>query len=110
VASVTDPAFQRYRVMAYVVGTLLVVLCAIALPLQYAFGHPLFAEVGFDVHGIVFIVYLVTVADLSRRRGFRWKRVLAMAASGVVPGLAFYEERRVAAALAQEAALSSGAS
>ena len=97
-----DPAFVRYRVMAYVVGSLLLVLCVVALPLQYAFGHPLFAQVGFDVHGIVFIVYLVTVADLSRRRHFRPRRVLAMAASGVIPGLAFFEERRIAAALERE--------
>ena len=102
-----DPAFLRYRVMAYVVGTMLFVLCAVALPLQYAFGHPLFAEVGFDIHGVVFIVYLVTVADLSRRRGFGPRRIFAMAASGVIPGLAFYEERKVAAALELEATIAS---
>lgn len=106
----TDPAFRRYRVMAYVVGTMLCVLCFVALPLQYAFGHPLFAEVGFDIHGIIFIVYLVTVGDLSRRRGFAPKRVLAMAASGIVPGLAFFEERRVAASLERDEALARGAS
>ena len=103
-----DPAFLRYRVMAYVVGTMLIVLCAVALPLQYAFGHPLFAKVGFDVHGVVFMVYLATVVDLSRRRKFRMKRVLAMAASGIVPGLAFFEERRVAAALEREGTVQGG--
>jgi integral membrane protein len=101
-AALMDRSFSRYRVMAYVVGTMLVVLCVIALPLQYAFGHPLFAEVGFDVHGIVYLVYLGTVADLARRAQFGPRRILAMVAAGFVPGLAFFEERRVAAALARE--------
>lgn len=101
-------SFRRYRIMAYVVGTMLCVLCAIALPLQYAFGHPLFAEVGFDAHGIFYIVYLGTVADLSRRARFDLRRILAMVAAGFVPGLAFYEERRVARALEREASLVQG--
>lgn len=104
-----DAAYGRYRVMAYVVGTLLFVLCAVALPLQYAFGHPLFAKVGFDVHGIVFIVYLLTVADLSRRCHFGVRRIIAMVASGIVPGLAFVEERRITAALRREGVLRAGA-
>jgi integral membrane protein len=97
-------SFRRYQIMAYVVGTMLVVLCAVALPLQYAFGHPLFAEVGFDAHGIFYLVYLATVVDLSRRARFDPRRILAMVAAGFVPGLAFFEERRVAHALEREAA------
>lgn len=104
-APLMDRSFARYRVMAYVVGTMLVVLCVIALPLQYGFGHPLFAEVGFDVHGIVYLVYLGTVVDLSRRAQFGGRRILAMVAAGFVPGLAFFEERKVEAALRAESLL-----
>jgi integral membrane protein len=43
----------------------------------------------------LYIVYLVTVADLARRFGLGLKHVIALVAAGFVPFLAFVVERWV---------------
>lgn len=97
-----DGTVRRYRVMAYVVGTMLLLLCVVALPLQYVWNHPAFAQYGFTIHGLVYIVYLLTVADLARKRHLTAGRIGALVSAGFVPGLAFVQERRLTAAMALE--------
>lgn len=88
-------ALVRYRVMAYVTGTLLILLVFVAMPIKYL-GHndtPV-AVIG-QVHGYLYMVYLVAAADLARRVRFSLARMVAMFLAGVVPTLAFFCERRV---------------
>ena len=54
----------RYRVMAYITGAVLVILCFVGIPLQIA-GHPALVNVVGTVHGILYIIYLVTAALLA---------------------------------------------
>jgi integral membrane protein len=103
-ANLMDRALLRYRIMAYIVGTMLLVLCVVALPLQYAFNHPAPAQVGFTIHGVFYMVYLFTVADLSRKGHFTPRRIAGLVAAGFVPGLAFVQERRLTAQLDHEVA------
>jgi len=86
-------ALQRYRVMAYVVGVGLLVLVLVGVPLQYAAGRPVVVQIVGPIHGFLYIVYLVTVADLARRFGLGLKHVIALVAAGFVPFLAFVVER-----------------
>lgn len=87
-------ALARYRLMAYVVGTMLLLLCVVAIPLQYGADQPAMANLVAPLHGILYIVYLVAVADLARRAKFKFAQILALVAAGFVPGLAFYVEHR----------------
>jgi Domain of unknown function (DUF3817) len=43
-------AVLRYRVMAYVTGVMLIILCLVGIPLQNA-GHPVVANYVGDLHG-----------------------------------------------------------
>ena len=86
-------ALMRYRVMAYVVGAGLLVLVLVGVPLQYAVGKPAVVQVVGPVHGFLYIVYLVTVADLARRFRLGLGQVVALVAAGFVPFLAFVVER-----------------
>ncbi len=88
-------ALTRYRIMAFVVGTLLIVLVFVAVPLRYAAGHPALEEVLGPLHGFLYLVYLVAAADLARRAHWRLGRILVVAAAGFVPFLAFYIEHRI---------------
>ncbi|MGH9303390.1 MAG: DUF3817 domain-containing protein [Acidimicrobiales bacterium] len=90
-------AVRCYQVMAIVVGVLLIVLVAIAIPLQYAWGRPGLAGVVAPVHGFCYIVYLVTVAILARRGRLGLRQIVAMVLAGFVPVLAFVVERRFTA-------------
>ena len=88
-------ALQRYRIMAYLVGTGLLILCLIGIPLQYAAGHPGVVKVVGPIHGFLYIVYLAAAFDLARRARFGLWQLVAMIAAGFLPFLAFVVERRV---------------
>lgn len=93
-------ALARYRLMAWVVGVMLLVLCVVAVPLQYVWNRPAMANVVAPLHGVLYIVYLLTVAALVRRARLPLGRVVALVCAGFVPGLAFYVEHKTTKALA----------
>ncbi len=88
-------ALFRYRVMADVVGVALVVLVLVGMPLKYLAGQPGVVNVLGPIHGLLYIVYLLTAIDLSRRVRLRLLEMVAMAAAGLLPFLAFVVERRM---------------
>ena len=87
-------AVLRYRVMAYVTGVVLIILCFVGIPLQIA-GHPAVANDVGVLHGILYIIYLVFAWLLARRlRLTLWPTVLMLVA-GTIPILTFVVERWV---------------
>jgi integral membrane protein len=86
-------ALLRYRIMAYVVGTGLVILACVGVPLQYA-GHndSIVAIVG-PIHGFAYIVYLAVGYDMARRVRWSFRQLLPVVLAGFIPGLAFVIER-----------------
>ena len=91
-------AVLRYRVMAFIVGTALLVLTAIVI-LQYGFDlrsqmkTP--EKIVAPIHGYLYLVYLAAAADLARRARWRIGRIVLVVCSGFVPFLAFIVEHRV---------------
>jgi integral membrane protein len=109
----TAGALARYRVMALIVGTGLAILCFIGIPLQLIGDNkwPWTAVVQIvgPIHGIFYIVYLVTCLDLAARARFRTSQLLGMVCSGLVPLLAFYMERKVTQRVSAQLALGADA-
>ena len=97
-------ATLRYRVMAWITGTLLLLLC-VELILKYVFHangvdaagtpNPVIGAWIAYAHGWVYVVYLVTVFDLWSKMRWRVGRLATMAAAGVVPVMSFVLERKV---------------
>jgi integral membrane protein len=85
-------AVLRYRVMAYVTGVVLMVLCFVGIPLQVA-GHPAVANNVGVVHGILYIIYLVFAWILSRKLQLANKPTVIMLLAGTVPIMTFIVER-----------------
>lgn len=94
-AAATSGALLRYRVMAWVVGVLLVALVCVAVPLKYWGDSPELVHVLGVAHGYLYMALLATVLDLWRRRRFPLTAVLGVALAGTVPFLSFYAERQV---------------
>ena len=90
----TSP-LTRYRVMAWVVGVLLVVLVLVAVPLKYLAGSPGLARVVGVTHGFLFVVYLAAALQLALVRRWRPLFALLVLVSGTVPFLSFVMERQV---------------
>src|SRR5690348_8644754 len=87
-------AVLRYRVMAYITGVVLMVLCFVGIPLQIA-GHPAVANDVGVVHGILYIIYLVAAWLLARRLRLTAGPTLIMLLAGTIPILTFVVERWV---------------
>jgi len=87
-------AVLRYRVMAYVTGVVLIILCFVGIPLQIA-GHPAVANDVGVLHGILYIIYLVCAWQLARGLRLTAKPTVIMLLAGTVPIMTFIVERWV---------------
>jgi integral membrane protein len=85
-------AVLRYRVMAYITGVVLVVLCFVGIPLQVA-HHPAVANNVGVVHGILYIIYLAVAFMLARRLRLRNGPTVLLLLAGTIPVLTFVVER-----------------
>lgn len=101
-------ALLRYRVMANVVGVVLVVLVAVAMPLKYAGDEPALAEVVAPAHGFFYAVFAVVALLLGLQRGWSPLKVVGVMLAGTVPFLSFWVERRIAREAAVEEAAARG--
>ena len=103
-------ALNRYRVMATVVGVLLIVLILIGVPLKYLAadgtgpqrtGEFITPYLGI-AHGYLYMIFLVTAFLLSRRARWPMTFTLVTLLCGTVPVLSFWAERRATARVRAE--------
>jgi integral membrane protein len=94
-----DAALRRYRLAAWVVGSGLVVLVCVGVPLKYLAGEPTISQVVGFAHGWLYMGYLALAFDLGRRARWSAWRILGLMAAGTIPFLSFVVERRVTASL-----------
>ena len=85
-------ALKRYRIMAYVVGVLLVVLVVVGMPMKYIWGNDAVVVATGVPHGWLYMVLLITAYDLGRRVRWPWVRLILIAAGGTVPFMSFVAE------------------
>ena len=106
-------ALTRYRVMAYVVGVLLIVLVCVGLPLKYIWHNDSVVNATGVAHGWLYMLLIITAIDLGRRARWTWWRLLAIALAGTVPFVTFvaehYATKDVKAKLARDEAQPTGA-
>ena len=88
-------ALLRYRVSAWVVGVMLLILVGVAMPLKYFAGQPLLVQIVGPIHGFLYMVYLVTAFDLAVRCRWRLTRTVPVLLAGTIPVLSFVAERKV---------------
>ena len=88
-------ALKRYRIAAYVVGVMLLLLVAVAMPLKYFGDNPTPVEIIGPIHGWLFAIYVVITFDLARRTSWPLKRTLGVMIAGTIPFVSFYAERKV---------------
>jgi len=85
-------ALIRYRVMAYTVGVLLVLLMLVAVPMKYI-GHDDRWVTWFGVpHGWLYMLLILSAIDLGRRVKWSIRNVIGIALAGTVPFLSFVAE------------------
>ncbi|MER5395470.1 DUF3817 domain-containing protein [Streptomyces sp. NPDC002599] len=87
----------RYRVMAYVTGVLLVLLC-LGMIAKYVLdvdGAAGFTRVVSIAHGWLYVVYLIFAFDLGSKARWPIGKQLWVLLAGTIPTAAFFVERRI---------------
>lgn len=88
-------ALIRFRVMAYVVGVMLLVLVLVAMPAKYLADNATLVETVGPVHGFLYAIYVVATIDLGFRLKWPIGRLLLVMLAGTIPFLSFVAERLV---------------
>jgi integral membrane protein len=93
----------RFRVMAWIVGVFLLVLVFVAVPLQI-WGHDdkTVAIVG-QVHGFLYIAYLIAAFALAVKARWSMKRTVLILLAGTIPVMSFVAERKATSWVRAEA-------
>lgn len=88
-------ALTRYRIIAWIVGVVLITLVVIGMPLKYLGHNPVVVETIGPAHGFLYMAYLVLAFDLGRRGRWPLKPIVQVMLAGTVPFVSFWAERIV---------------
>jgi integral membrane protein len=91
---VVESALKFFRVMAYIVGVMLLLLCA-AMVAKYGFGNSTPVAVVGPVHGFLYMIYLVAALHLGLKTRWPIGYLLLVLLAGTIPFLSFVVERNV---------------
>ena len=86
-------ALTRYRVMAWIVGILLVAVVLVAVPIKYAAHVDGPVTVLGTLHGWIYFIFFLTACDLAVRARWSLRDTLLTVVAGTVPLLSFFAER-----------------
>jgi len=88
-------ALTRYRIIAWIVGLVLITLVVVGMPLKYLGDNDTVVATIGPIHGFLYMVFLAATFDLSRRVQWPLSRMALVMLAGTVPFLSFWAERVV---------------
>jgi integral membrane protein len=88
---------RAYRALAYLTGTVLIVLCFLGIPLQVFAGNLFIVRYVGTAHGILYIIYVVVAFVMTRmvRMKMASPGTVIVLLAGTIPVLTFVVERWV---------------
>ena len=85
----------RFRAIAFIEGVSYLLLLGVAMPLKYFAGFPgAVMAVGW-AHGVLFVLYLIALAEVSWARRWRPARILGAFVASLVPFGTFVLDARL---------------
>jgi integral membrane protein len=88
-------ALIRYRIIAWTVGLVLLVLVLVAMPVKYIGDNDALVAVVGPIHGFLFMVYVALTFDLGRRVHWPLGRMVLVMLAGTIPFMSLWTERKV---------------
>jgi integral membrane protein len=85
----------RLRFTGMLEGASFLFLLGIAMPLKYAAGQPLFVKYGGWAHGILFILFLMTIFQAWADRSISFKQAVLAFIASLLPFGPFVLDRRL---------------
>jgi integral membrane protein len=86
-------AALRYRVMAYITGVLIIVVCFVGIPLQVAEHNTWIVKYVGTVHGWLYIVYVIVAYILAQKLKMKAGPTVLLLLAGTIPVMTFFVER-----------------
>jgi integral membrane protein len=88
---------RAYRVMAYVTGVLVAILCFVGIPLQVFAGNQFIVKYVGTAHGFLYIIYVLVAFAMTRAVAMpiASPRTVVVLLAGTIPILTFVVERWV---------------
>jgi integral membrane protein len=83
-----------YRVMAYITGVILIILCILAILQAFTNDSGLVNVVG-TIHGCLYIIYLLVSYPLTRKLRLRTGPTVAVLLAGTIPVMTFIVESHI---------------
>jgi integral membrane protein len=102
-------AALRYRVMAYITGVLIIVVCFVGIPLQVAAHNEWIVKYVGTVHGWLYVIYVIVAYIPAQKLKMKAGPTVLLLLAGTIPVMTFFVERwmqraYIAPALAAESA------
>ncbi|GIH74628.1 DUF3817 domain-containing protein [Planobispora longispora] len=98
-----ESALKPFRVLAYIVGVMLLVLVTCMI-LRYGFDIEGPSKIVSPIHGFLYMLYLVATMNLGMKARWSWQYILGVMLAGTVPLLSFVFERKVTQRVENEVA------
>ena len=88
---------RRYRIMAYITGVVLMILCFVGIPLQVFANNLVVVNYVGTTHGILYLIYLAAAYLMTRQVGMKLAspQTVIVLLAGTIPILTFVVERWV---------------
>jgi integral membrane protein len=88
---------RAYRFMAYLTGTVLMILCFVGIPLQVFANNLVIVKYVGTLHGVLYIIYILVAFAMTRlvKMKVASPGTVIVLAAGTIPVLTFVVERWV---------------
>lgn len=86
---------QQLRIFGLLEGISYLVLLLIAMPLKYYAGYPIVVKITGWIHGLLFILFILSVLRTSRTMHWKTGKVIAAFLASVLPFGTFVLDKRL---------------
>jgi integral membrane protein len=94
-ADLLKTVLGRLRFVAFLEGSSLLVLIGVAMPLKYFAGYPQPVRMVGMAHGVLFILYVVLLIQVTVEYNWGWKKFILAFVASVIPFGTFYADRKI---------------
>ncbi|WKA29503.1 DUF3817 domain-containing protein [Bradyrhizobium roseum] len=105
ITALMSSPLRRLRFAGWIEGCTLIALLLVAVPLRHFAGFAAATKIMGPVHGLAFIVYIVTLIDAVSGGGWTRKEAVRAGLAALFPFGAFLNDRVVAVKIIQQEAV-----
>lgn len=93
-ATLLKSSLGRLRIVAFLEGVSFLLLLGIAMPLKYMAGIPEGVRVIGMAHGVLFVLYVFLLIQVTMEKNWSWKKALLAFIASLIPFGTFYADAK----------------